>query len=167
MAQLPKRVWKWLRFQGAKFLLCVFLENPGKRRLTHCTLPCATNAEGSLLSVRRAALWKLPPGAGVWHVCFFGKQKDSEVTQTETWFLEYLKLKWNILLISLLKYKLKMKLSELWVRWLLRNAFLQTSRTDDAEVHYKSQIPLKPVSHLFWKDDDFCTSPGVRKKDSP
>ena len=70
------------------------------------------NAEGNLSGVQRAAFWKQPLGAGAWHVCLFGKQKDSEVTQTENWFSKYLKLKLNIFMINLLKYELKMKLSE-------------------------------------------------------
>lgn len=91
-------------------------EYPGKWQFyTSHTALHNISAEGNLSGVQRAAFWKLPLGAGVWHVYLFGKQKDSEVTQIENWFSKYLKLKWNILIINLLKYKLKMKLSELWV----------------------------------------------------
>lgn len=60
------------------------------------------------------------------------------------------------------KEELKTKLGE--HAWLLRSAFLQTSRTD-ADEHYRSEIPLKHASHLFQRG--FCTLPGAgRKKDS-
>lgn len=55
--------------------------------------------------------------------------------------------------------ELKMKLGE--HAWLLRSAFLQTSRTD-ADEHYKNEIPLKSASHLFQRG--FCTLPGAGRK---
>lgn len=106
------------------------------------------------------------PTAAPWSRCLacLVHKRTQEVPLIKNWLSKYLKRKWNILIINLLKYKLKIKLSELWLCLAAKNCVPSDKQDRRCWCTLQKSTPLINLSVICSQKDAACSLEWVWKQ---